>query len=70
MTADPRTVVYVYFNCAISSGYTELFKLSHYGELRFYPEEGPYAVKVLFLSFQICSTIIKKAEKCFNYLSA
>ena len=47
MTADPRTGAHVYFNSAISSGFTELFMISKYGELRFYPDEGPCSVKNL-----------------------
>ena len=47
MTADPRTGAHVYFNSAISSGFTELFMISHNGELSFYPDDGPCAVKNL-----------------------
>ena len=47
MTAVPKTGAHVYFNSAVSSGFTELFMISHYGDLRFYPDEGPCAVKTL-----------------------
>jgi len=51
MSSDPKSSAHVYFNTAIASGFTEMFiirdKLKLGRNLKFYPKEGPCAVKSL-----------------------
>ena len=51
MCSDPRSKGHVYFSTAIASGFTEMFmirdNLKPGGKLKFYPNEGPCAIKNL-----------------------
>lgn len=51
MYSDPKSRAHVYFNTAIASGFTQMFMIRDRvklgGNLKFYPKEGPCAVKSL-----------------------
>ena len=51
MCSDPPSGAHVYFNSAIASGFTQMFMIRDNwpfeGKFKFYPNEGPCAVKNL-----------------------